>query len=152
MSRTKRSSKLMQRVVSICCMAAIAMLLVVEPRAATNDEASVLGAGAPVYFTKAYVDSNTYSYITSNTMTQSKSYAEVKISAIYDASGSSSDYQYVWVKATSNGEAKKVKVGDNWTKISIPSANQFAGMNIAMYAMGNNPKLDCMISGAWLVY
>jgi len=142
----------MQRIVSICSLAAIAMLLVVEPYAATDNEASALAAGAPVYFNKVDVDSNTYSYITSNTMTQSKTYAEVKITTILDANGSSSDYKYVWVKATSNGVAKKVEVGDHWTQISIPSANQFAGMNLAMYAMGNNPKLDCKISGIWLVY
>lgn len=153
MDKKSKSSKIMKCVVSICCMAIIAMLSMEEPFAATvNDEVSTLSAGAPISFVRADVDSNTYTYITSNTMTQSKTYAEVKITHILDANGSASDYRYVWVKATPNGTAKKVEVGDFWTKISIPSANQFAGMNIAMYAKGNNPSLDCKISGSWLVY
>ena len=153
MSKREKSSKIMQWIVSVCCMAVIVMLSVVEPIPATvDDEASTYTAGAPVYFTKAFVDSNSYTYITSNTMTMYKEYADVKVTNIYKADGSASDYKYVWVKATPDGDPVKVKLGDSWTQISIPSANRFAGMNVSMHAKGNDPSLDCKITGSWLVY
>ena len=38
------------------------------------------------------------------------------------------------------------------SEIDIPSAYQFPGASITMYAMGNNSSKDCMISGYWMVY
>lgn len=156
MRRNTKKFKIRQWIASVCCIAAIIILSAAEPSAAMVetdvDAAAVTPRTTVASFTKAFVDSNSYTYITQGTMTVAKTYAEVQITNIYDAKGNTSDYKYVKIKATANGEEKKVKVGNTWTKVSIPSNCQFAGMSLPMLAMGNDPSLDCKITGYWMVY
>lgn len=111
----------------------------------------VANAANSVLFTKRPVDSNSYSYIESATKTTNANPVVVHITNIYKADGSNSAYSCVWTKATSSGVAQQAVRGD-YQELGIPEAYRHAGANIALYAKGNNPLLDCQISGSWMVY
>ena len=51
-------------------------------------------------FTKKDVDSNSYTTIMSTTKLYDSSISTVKVTEIYTADGSASDYNYVWVKVS----------------------------------------------------
>lgn len=109
---------------------------------------TITANAAEMLFTSKYVDSNTYSEISTSTKQNSGSYGTVQITNIYKADGSSSDYQCVYCKATKNGEVKLVYKG-NWVDLKLPGDYQMPGRGVTLFAMGHNPKLDCRISGYW---
>ena len=157
MMNKKFATKVKNFLVTVCSMALVLSFSVAVPYASEIDEnqdISLLASNATaVSFNKVYVDSNSDSSITTKVMTQTKTYAEVKVSHIYDAQGViSTEYKKVKVKATKDGEYYVVTKGANWKQIDIPSAYQFPGASITMYAMGNNSSKDCMISGYWMLY
>ncbi len=157
MMNKKFATKVKNFLVTVCSMALVLSFSVAVPYASEideNQEISLLASNATaVSFDKVYVDSNSDSSIATKVMTQTKTYAEVKVTYIYDAQGViSTEYKKVKVKATRNGEYFVVTKGANWKQIDIPIAYQFPGASIIMYAMGNNSSKDCMISGYWMVY
>lgn len=99
-------------------------------------------------FSNAYVDSNTYSYVTSATALQYSSTADVLVTNILKADGSASNYKQVYCKATGSGTPVLVTKGSYYT-LTVPISNRGEGKSIGLYAMGNNPSLDCRISGIW---
>lgn len=99
-------------------------------------------------FLKADVDSNSFSYITAAKKDTVTSYATVMISNIYDAEGEPSNYKKVYVRAMYNGEEISVTKGTS-KDIPIASSFQSVGNYINMYAKGNDPRLDCQITGTW---
>lgn len=111
----------------------------------------VANAANSVVFTKRPVDSNSYTYITSATKTTKYNPAVVHITNIFKADGSNSAYSCVWTKATVNGVVQQAVAG-TYQELGIPEAYRYEGANIALYAQGNIPWLDCQISGTWTVY
>ncbi len=110
-----------------------------------------LASAAESSFTKSSVDSNSYSFVTTEKKDTTSTTAAVKIENIYKADGSASNYSTVDVKATSSGTGVSVNKGST-VDISIPSGSQSSGSYVAMYSKGNIPWLDCKISGYWNVH
>lgn len=102
-------------------------------------------------FTKKYVDSNTYTQITSLCKDRSTDYATVTVSNIYKANGSASTYTTVYAKATDYSTVKTVYKGTP-CNLPIPTSYRGAGHWISLYAKNTNSSLDCMISGSYCVY
>lgn len=96
-------------------------------------------------FAKAYVDSNTYSYVTSATASSYSTTARVMVTNIFKADGSNSNYKQVYCKVNS-GIPVLVTIG-SYYKLGVPSSNRGAGKAISLYAMGHDPSLDCRVTG-----
>ena len=100
-----------------------------------------------VTFSKKFVDSNQWTYVTSAT---SESW-DVKEGAVYigdmfASDGSYAGYQNVWVKSDDNPQVLAVRRA--W--VNVPFR---VGMyNKKLYAMGHNPAIDCLITGYWNVH
>ena len=104
-------------------------------------------------FKYAYVDSNQYTKVTSYTKVSEKKAIGVMLNNIYKADGSSSDYKKIKAKFRSGG----CNVLDNKNEVTIcknennvyllKSKYRCPGVSITFSAMGNNPALDCQISG-----
>ena len=92
-------------------------------------------------FTKVNVDSNSYSSET----------ATVNITDIYKANGDPSNYRRVNAKATSTGTPENIEKGSDY-ELDIPSSYQGKGSMVTLYCMGNDPALDCKISGRFNAY
>ena len=99
-----------------------------------------------VSFTKKFVDSNSYTFITSAVKDTYSETADIKISNIYKADGSSSNYNIVWIKVSGVDEGVPITKG-YWYTMDLPPLYKDAGDSIILYAKGNNARLDCMISG-----
>ena len=110
-----------------------------------------VASATEVTFSKAYVDSNQYRSVTSAKKETTTTCADVKITDIYKADGSSSNYKKVYAKATYTGESVLVTKG-SYYELTIPASYRSAGNTVYLYAMGHNPSLDCKISGYWLVH
>lgn len=99
---------------------------------------------------KMFVDSNTYTYITSAKKSlSSEAYGSVKITDIYTASGGISSYKYVWAKATTSTTTGKKVEKLIWTDVYIPVSYRTAGTSVSLLLKGNDPTLDCMVKGYW---
>lgn len=96
-------------------------------------------------FGKAYVDSNTYSYVTSATASSYATTAKVIVTNIFKADGSNSNYKQVYCKVSS-GIPILVSIG-SYYNLAVPSSNRGVGKSISLYAMGHDPSLDCRITG-----
>lgn len=86
MMNKKFATKVKNFLVTVCSMALVLSFSVAVPYASEIDEnqdISLLASNATaVSFNKVYVDSNSDSSITTKVMTQTKTYAEVKVSHI----------------------------------------------------------------------
>lgn len=102
-------------------------------------------------FSSKRVDSNEWTYVTGGKKETTTSSADLKITALYKADGSASDYWRIYAKATSSGTKTYVEKGSYYT-IPIPSSFQAAGSNVSLYLMGHSPSLDCKASGNWVVH
>lgn len=117
---------------------------------------------ASVPFSRAFVDSNQWIPIKSAIKDTNSELVRVKLNAIYPTNGSSSNYkriQGVILNSSGHGitSVKKCwKAGavddngnryDGYTMFSVPDQYRFRGTRIKFGAMGNNPALDCRISG-----
>lgn len=100
---------------------------------------------------KAYVDSNTYSYIANAVKDTTTNNAIFNLTAIYKSDGTTSNYRKVYAKANSDGVEYSVSVGD-YLSMTIPAGSRTAGSRVFLYCKGNNPSLDCRISGYWNVH
>ena len=103
-------------------------------------------------FTKAFVDSNSYTKIISGQMYTSDEKATVTLSAIYKADGSASDYHRVWCKATMDGEPVVVWANNKYYDLKIPAQYCFGGSEISLYAEGYDSSRDCRISGDYIFH
>lgn len=103
-----------------------------------------------VIFKKSFVDSNKWTNICSGKKETKTSTADLKITNIYKADGSNSLYSKV--KAAVNGGTSATAVKGQYVTLKIPSNLQAAGKSVPLIAMGNNPALDCKISGYWVIY
>lgn len=100
-------------------------------------------------FSSKYIDSNEWTYVTSGKKATRTSTADLKITALYEADGSTSDYWRIYAKATSVGTKTYVEKGSYYA-ISIPSSYQ-AGY-VSLYLMGPLPSLDCRGRGNWVIH
>lgn len=110
-----------------------------------------VGSAAEATFSKKFVDSNQFTYVAAATKATKSSTADVKITEMYKSDGSSSSYQYLYVRASSDGSQKRVKKGQYY-EVNLPSSLQERGAWVSLYAKGNNPSLDCKVSGYWVVH
>lgn len=106
-------------------------------------------AGSSV-FRNAYVDSNSWSYITKTANSSGSSTGTILISNLYKADGSASNYTTVFAKATSGGTYIGVSKGRDCS-LDIPAACRVKNAIVELYAMGNWPWLDCQMTGHWTV-
>ena len=118
-------------------------LVIIGTTVATN--------AAETQFTAKYVESDKYTYVCTAQQYSYSDYAAVKITQIYKADGSKSNYQQVYCKSMLIGEYKLVDKGC-WEDLRIPDSVKGAGKSNDLYAMGHNPSLDCKISGYWNVH
>lgn len=103
----KTVTKLKSFLVTVCSMAVVLSFSIAVPYASEideNEDISLQASNATaVAFNKVPVDSNSDTSITTRVMTQTKTYAETKISTIYDAHGAvSTEYK----KGKSKGNQK----------------------------------------------
>lgn len=111
--------------------------------------ASVVHNGSITIFTRQYVDSNQWTYVCDSSSTDKSKYLQVKIAAIYKADGSDSNYKKVKIYcAAGNYVVGSETIGINDSKFyDVPSDYNAAGTINKLFAMGNDPSLDCQISG-----
>lgn len=102
-------------------------------------------------FLKKYIDSNTFTQVTSLRKDAYSGYATVTIDNIYKANGSASSYTTIYAKATDYSTVKTVYKGTP-CNLPIPASYTAPGCWISLYAKNTNPSLDCMISGSYRVY
>ena len=103
-----------------------------------------------VIFQKKFVDSNTWCSICTGTKDTTTSTTDLKINNIYKSDGSSSAYRKV--KAKIAGGSSTTAVKGSYVKVTVPSSKRAKGSVVSLQAMGNNPRLDCKISGYWVIY
>lgn len=104
-----------------------------------------------VYYTERDVDSNTYTKVIDASKSGYSKTATIKITNIYKADGSASNYKCVYCKATSRGTPLLIYSG-SWYDIEIPSDKRDRGASVPLYAQGHDPRFDCKISGYWNVH
>ena len=104
-------------------------------------------------FSKVKVDSNEYTTIAKVTKKADYEFAYVTISEIYKADGSSSNYQQIKGKVVFNDNGtwkicgeKPVKKGEE-ANFRLPINAQRVGVTLRFRAMGNDPSLDCKVTG-----
>lgn len=111
--------------------------------------ATVVYNGPITMFGKQYVDSNEWTYVCDSSRTTTSTSLEVQITNIYKADGSDSNYKKVKVFCA----AGSLVVGSDTVSLNdpksyiVPSGYNAAGTINKMFAMGNDPSLDCQISG-----
>lgn len=115
--------------------------------------ASVAYNGPIATITKSYVDSNTYTTIASPTKYSNTTECDLKLSTLYKADGSSSNYKVIKAKfysgsiiCTGKSEYTSATLGTHLYPV-LKKEYQAKGTKISFKAMGNNPALDCQVSG-----
>ncbi|MBD5553788.1 MAG: hypothetical protein HDQ95_00155 [Roseburia sp.] len=114
--------------------------------------ATVVYDGAIAMFSKEYVDSNEWTYICYSIRSSRTTDLEVKISKIYKADGSDSNYKKVKVYCSGGGYDFSTKIAQLNTTVSyeVPVGYGASGTTYKLYAMGNDPSLDCQITGSFM--
>ena len=102
---------------------------------------------ATYYFSMRFVDSNSFTYIVSDEKKTSQAIGYIYIREIYKSDGSESDYNRIKVRAGSEGKGTTI-LKERSYNIPIPDSYKI-GDSVPLYAKGNNPALDCLISGEW---
>lgn len=142
--RSKVKDLLKKAVVGVC----VAGVLV-----STNIMAATVSDGVSTSYTKVKVDSNEYTTIAKVTKEKKYEYAYVTISNIYKADGSTSNYQQIKGKVVFNDAGtwkiceEKVVKKDTETKFILKNNAKYEGVTLRFRAMGNNPSLDCKVTG-----
>ncbi len=104
-----------------------------------------------VSFTKRYVDSNEWTFVTTAKKQTTTTTASIYVTAIYKKDGSDSDYWRLYARASSTGSSKLITSG-SWCDLTIPTAYRDAGKFVPLELMGHDPSLDCQVSGYWVVH
>lgn len=102
-------------------------------------------------FERTHVDSNMWTFITSPSKSTFSTTGDLRITNLYTADGSNSNYRYVYAKATDNGSSVLAQKGYT-TEVPIPAGYQSVGSYVRLYLMGHDPRLDCKASGTWSVH
>ena len=102
-----------------------------------------------ISFTKKAVPKNKYVLVTYTDKSTTSKTAAVLITNLYKEDGSASTYQKLKVQLGADGmEAGAVTVTKGKTyDITLKSAYQAKGKYIHLFAMGNDPTLNCLASG-----
>ena len=108
------------------------------------------GMAREASFTKVHVDSNSWVLISSLKKETTTKTADFKLTNIYKADGSASNY--VKIEAMVKDGYAKIAYRGVTNTMQIPSSRQAAGKYAPLMAMGYNPRLDCRISGSWIVH
>lgn len=104
-----------------------------------------------VIFTKALVDSNSYTPIAIAKKYQYTDTASVIVSEIYTADGLTPAYNQVYLKAMPEGKEKLVEKMHSYN-LEIPAVYRNAGSDVMLYGMGHLSWLDCRVTGRWDVH
>lgn len=105
-------------------------------------------------FSKAFVDSNQWTSIVSARKDSTSGFCSVTVDDIYDADGNTCNYKKVKVVCynTTNVAVNNSSYTATKGKMCImgyKSGFNVVGRTMTLKAMGNNPSLDCKISGAF---
>lgn len=101
---------------------------------------------------RKHVDSNSFSYIGVATKDSTSSTAALKVTRMYNPGGGENySFKKLYARATDTGNSTYVTKG-KWVDITIPSSYRKVGSRVRLYCKGNNPSLDCDISGYWNVH
>lgn len=114
--------------------------------------ATVVYNGPIAMFAKEYVDSNEWTYICYSIRSSKATDLEVKITNIYKADGSDSNYKKVKVYCSGGGYDFSTKTAPLNITVSydVPVNYGASGTTYKLYAMGNDPSLDCQITGSFM--
>lgn len=114
--------------------------------------ASVVYNGPIATFTKQYVDSNEWTYVCYAQSPRKSTELSISISKIYKADGTTSNYKRIKVNPAIRNvlQGSRTLFVGSTTYYTIPSAYRAAGEKYIFFAMGNDPALDCQISGSFI--
>ena len=104
-----------------------------------------------VTFEKVLVDSNSFTTIAIARKYQTTPTAYFYLGNIYRANGTDSNYKKIKVRVMDGDKIYTVEKG-HFYNLDIPKDYQAAGWDVAVYGMGNDPALDCRVSGRWDVH
>lgn len=104
---------------------------------------------AESYVQQKFIDSNTWTSITTANKSSYGNLVEVKITAMFKADGTASNYSRLNVRLGSTGQQspKQVVYKGYWHSFSLGSNYVYTGTAINFYGMGYDPALDCRITG-----
>ncbi|MCI8409603.1 MAG: hypothetical protein HFJ09_10105 [Lachnospiraceae bacterium] len=136
------------------CLASIKKAIVIVAAIA-----SVLSVGREVLaasktFSKKFVDSNQWTTVVSATKDSTSGFCSVTINDIYDANGKACNYKkvkaacYYSKNVAVNNSSYTVTKG-KMCIMGYKGGFSVIGRTMTLKAMGNNPSLDCRISGAF---
>ena len=149
MINIKREVKIImnKRVLKNIGIIALAMAICLLPQ--VNALASVSTRDGITSFYKQPVDSNTFTCVCAAMSSKKSTKLEIQLSAIYKGNGSASNYKKVNVNPKMGTTFWGTKTASLTTPAvySIPDKYQSAANIYYLYAKGNNPELDCQISG-----
>lgn len=116
--------------------------------------ATVSKNGSITNFTKEYVDSNEWTYICDTSNTSGCTDVSLRVDSIYKADGSSSNYSKVKIYCSVSGVtfASDTISKEQTYFYDVPKGSQGAGATYDLYVMGNNPSLDCQITGFYTAH
>ncbi len=114
--------------------------------------ATVIYTGSIASFFYEYVDSNEWTYVCSTSNTVWSDEVSIRVTDIYTASGAESWYSKVKVSPSFGNTLYSPTTLKLDTKVyySIPTLYKLPGNKYLLFAMGNNPALDCQISGSFV--
>lgn len=105
-------------------------------------------------FFKKFVDSNQWTTIINAKKDSTSGFCSVTIDDIYDADGNDCDYKKIKAVCYNSKKVAVNKSSYTVTKgkmciMGYKSGFSVIGKTMTLKAMGNNPSLDCKISGAF---
>lgn len=117
---------------------------------------------ASVGFTKAYVEGNSYTYITRKDKTTKNGYVELLVKTMYTTDNKAASYKKSkaqlrgwngksYVRATSTADYGKTVTKGKESTFELLKDYRKAGKTVKYYAKGNDPNKDCKITGTMWV-
>lgn len=105
-------------------------------------------------FSKKFVDSNQWTTVVNARKDSTSGFCSVTIDDIYDADGNDCDYKKIKAVCYNSKKVAVNKSSYTVTKgkmciMGYKSGFSVIGKTMTLKAMGNNPSLDCKISGAF---
>lgn len=113
-------------------------------------------------FKKAYVNGNSYSYVTRVDKETSNKYVKIIVDTMYTTNNKKATYKKSkaqlrgwngqnYVRCTIADDYGKTVVKGEEAKFQLLKDYQKIGKTVKYYAKGNNPDIDCKISGTLTV-
>lgn len=116
-------------------------------------DASVIKNGPTCILNKCFVDSNQWTFIASTYSSDKEDEAYIRITDIYKADGSDSNYKKIKYGVCYKSDmfsSGTIKKGTKYY-FDIPSDCIGRGRKYVFLGMGNNPSKDCLITGFYRV-